>query len=54
MTTIVMKSAGRENGNMAGATLNVNRQIGALVGIAIMGIILNESSNWYKGASNSF
>ncbi|KYZ67873.1 MFS transporter [Bacillus sp. GZT] len=54
MTTIVMKSAGRENGNMAGVTLNVNRQIGALVGIAIMGIILNESSNWYKGASYSF
>ncbi|HDX9702629.1 MULTISPECIES: MFS transporter [Bacillus] len=54
MTTIVMKSAGRENGNMAGATLNVNRQIGALVGIAIMGIILNESSNWYRGASYSF
>ncbi|MGE7882118.1 MFS transporter [Bacillus sp. NPDC094077] len=54
MTTIVMKSAGRENGNMAGATLNVNRQIGALVGVAIMGIILNESSNWYSGASYSF
>ncbi|PER57706.1 MFS transporter [Bacillus thuringiensis] len=54
MTTIVMKSVGRENGNMAGATLNVNRQIGALVGIAIMGIILNESSNWYRGASYSF
>lgn len=54
MTTIVMESAGRENGSMAGATLNVNRQIGALVGIAIMGIILNESSNWYRGASYSF
>ncbi|MFU2031037.1 MFS transporter [Bacillus wiedmannii] len=54
LTTIVMKSAGRENGNMAGAILNVNRQIGALVGIAIMGIILNESSNWYRGASYSF
>lgn len=54
MTTIVMKSAGRENGNMAGVTLNVNRQIGALVGIAIMGIILNESSSWYSGASYSF
>lgn len=54
MTTIVMKSAGRENGNMAGATLNVNRQIGALVGIAIMGILLNESSSWYSGASYSF
>ncbi|MGW5843741.1 MFS transporter [Bacillus mobilis] len=54
MTTIVMKSAGRENGNMAGAILNVNRQIGALVGIAIMGINLNESSSWYSGASYSF
>lgn len=54
MTAIVMKSAGRENGNIAGATLNVNRQVGALVGVAFMGIILNESSDWYSGASNSF
>ncbi|MBO1581357.1 MFS transporter [Bacillus sp. XF8] len=54
MTTAVMQTAGREHGNIAGATLNVNRQLGALVGIAIMGIILHESSSWYAGVKNSF
>lgn len=54
MTTTVMQTAGREHGNIAGATLNVNRQVGALVGVAIMGIILHESSSWYVGAKYSF
>ncbi|WP_459503324.1 MFS transporter [Bacillus sp. C1] len=54
MTTTVMQAAGRENGNIAGATLNVNRQVGALVGVAIMGGILSEASSWYNGAIYSF
>ncbi|MEH7460332.1 MFS transporter [Bacillus pseudomycoides] len=54
MTTIVMQSAGREHGNIAGATLNVNRQVGALVGVAIMSIILHSSGGWYEWAKYSF
>ncbi|KEK24586.1 MFS transporter [Bacillus gaemokensis] len=54
MTAIVIQTAGREHGNIAGATLNVNRQIGALVGVAFMGIILHESVTWYAGAKYSF
>ncbi|KFN04584.1 major Facilitator Superfamily protein [Bacillus clarus] len=54
MTTIVMQAAGHEHGNIAGATLNVNRQVGALVGVAIMGSTLTQSSSWYIGTSHGF
>lgn len=54
MTATVMQVAGRANANIAGATLNANRQIGALVGIAVMGVVLKESADWYSGASNTF
>lgn len=37
MTATVMQAAGKEHANIAGATLNANRQVGALVGVAIMG-----------------
>ncbi|WP_379969200.1 MFS transporter [Ectobacillus sp. sgz5001026] len=53
MTAAVMQDAG-SNANIAGATLNANRQIGALVGIAVMGAVLDESQNWSNGASNTF
>lgn len=54
MTTTVMAVAGKENSNIAGATLNANRQIGALVGVAIMGLIISLSNDWYLSAANSF
>lgn len=46
MTTAVMQVAGRKHANSAAATLNANRQIGALVGVAIMGAILHTFADW--------
>ncbi len=46
MTTAVMQVAGRSHANSAAATLNANRQIGALVGVAIMGAILHTFPDW--------
>ncbi|TCW47581.1 DHA2 family methylenomycin A resistance protein-like MFS transporter [Bacillus thuringiensis] len=54
MTATVMQAAGKEHANIAGATLNANRQVGALVGVAIMGIVLHEAHSWYTGASIAF
>lgn len=47
MTSIIMESSGKTNANIAGATLNASRQIGALVGVAIMGLVINVKTNWY-------
>jgi DHA2 family methylenomycin A resistance protein-like MFS transporter len=46
MTTTVMKIAGRAHANSAAAALNANRQIGALVGVAVIGSILHEIPSW--------
>ena len=46
MTTTVMQVAGRAHANSAGAALNANRQIGALVGVALMGTILHTLPAW--------
>ncbi|MDB5775991.1 MAG: major facilitator transporter [Herbaspirillum sp.] len=46
MTTAVMQVAGRKHANSAAATLNANRQIGALVGVAVMGVILHSVTEW--------
>nr|WP_228124794.1 MFS transporter [Glaciimonas soli] len=46
MTTAVMQVAGRSHANSAAATLNANRQIGALVGVAIIGAILHTFPEW--------
>ncbi|ALC54726.1 MFS transporter [Bacillus cereus] len=54
MTATVMQAAGPSHANMAGATLNANRQIGALVGVAVMGVIIHLSGGWYSSASNTF
>ncbi|WP_142759896.1 MFS transporter [Bacillus sp. dmp10] len=54
MTAIVMQAAGPSHANMAGATLNANRQIGALVGVAVMGVVIYLSEGWYNSASNTF
>lgn len=47
MTTTVMQIAGSTHANIASATLNANRQLGALFGIAILSSILQHSSDWY-------
>jgi len=46
MTTTVMQVAGRAHANSAAAALNANRQIGALVGVAMMGTILHTLPDW--------
>jgi DHA2 family methylenomycin A resistance protein-like MFS transporter len=46
MTTAAMQVAGRKHANSAAAALNANRQIGALVGVAIMGGILHMFTDW--------
>lgn len=54
MTATVMQAAGPSHANIAGATLNANRQIGALVGVAVMGVIIHLSRGWYNSSSNTF
>jgi DHA2 family methylenomycin A resistance protein-like MFS transporter len=46
MTAVVMQLAGQSHANIAAASLNANRQIGVLVGVAIMGTILHGYSDW--------
>jgi len=46
MTATVMLVAGKAHANSAAAALNANRQIGALVGVALMGAILHSFSSW--------
>ncbi|MER0244206.1 DHA2 family efflux MFS transporter permease subunit [Streptomyces sp. HSW2009] len=54
MTGALMGAAGREHAHIASATLNANRQIGTLVGIAVMGAVLAGAGGWYGGATASF
>jgi DHA2 family methylenomycin A resistance protein-like MFS transporter len=46
MTALVMQIAGQSHANIAAACLNANRQIGVLVGVAIMGTILHAYTDW--------
>ncbi len=46
MTATVMRVAGKQHANSAAAALNANRQIGALVGVALMGSILHMVQDW--------
>jgi DHA2 family methylenomycin A resistance protein-like MFS transporter len=46
MTATVMQVAGRVHANSAAAALNANRQIGALVGVAMMGSVLHMAPDW--------
>lgn len=47
MTATVMLVAGRAHANAAAAALNANRQVGALVGVAVMGAILHMAADWH-------
>lgn len=49
MTAATVKAAGDEHANHAGAVLNTNRQLGILVGVAVIGLILQSTSDWYEG-----
>lgn len=46
MTATVMLVAGKAHANSAAAALNANRQIGALVGVAMMGTVLHMTVDW--------
>lgn len=46
MTAVVMQVAGQSYANIAAACLNANRQIGVLVGVAVMGSILHLFADW--------
>jgi MFS transporter, DHA2 family, methylenomycin A resistance protein len=54
MTAALVDVAGPENANVAGSVLNANRQIGSLVGIAVMGVVLHAIPDWDRGAAMSF
>ncbi|MGW0939746.1 MFS transporter [Streptomyces sp. NPDC002666] len=54
MTAALVDAAGPEHANVAGSVLNANRQIGSLVGIAVMGIVLNSITDWNHGAALCF
>ena len=49
MTAATVAAADDRHANYAGAILNTNRQGGVLIGIAVTGLILQASSNWYAG-----
>lgn len=46
MTATVMRVAGKQHANSAAAALNANRQVGALVGVALTGSILHMTADW--------
>ncbi|MYM81490.1 MFS transporter [Duganella sp. FT50W] len=46
MTATVMLVAGRAQANSAAAALNANRQVGALVGVAMMGTVMYMTPDW--------
>ncbi|MGW1374613.1 MFS transporter [Streptomyces sp. NPDC002446] len=54
MTGVLMAAAGREHADIGSATLNANRQIGSLVGIAGMGAVLTGAGGGYLGATYAF
>lgn len=54
MTAALVDAAGPEHANVAGAVLNANRQIGTLVGVAVMGVVLGTISDWNRGPAVSF
>ncbi|MFI9719453.1 DHA2 family efflux MFS transporter permease subunit [Streptomyces sp. NPDC052396] len=54
MTGALMEAAGPAHAGIAGASLNANRQIGSLVGIAVMSAVLSGTSGWYPGIAMVF
>jgi len=54
MTTVMMQMAGTRHANSAAATLNANRQIGALVGVAVIGTVLHSVAAWNQRLILSF
>lgn len=49
MTAATVAAADDRHANYAGAILNTNRQVGVLIGVAVTGLVLQATSNWYAG-----
>ncbi|WP_131738081.1 MFS transporter [Actinomadura roseirufa] len=54
MTAALVDSAGPRHGDVAGSVLNANRQIGTLVGIAVVGAVLGGIHDWTIGVRVAF
>ncbi|HEU0231013.1 MAG TPA: MFS transporter [Burkholderiaceae bacterium] len=54
MTVTVMEVAGQDHANIAAAALNANRQIGALIGVALIGTILHSAPAWPRSLPVTF
>lgn len=54
MTVTVMEAAGQAHANIAAAALNANRQIGALVGVALIGTMLHRVPAWPQALPLTF
>ena len=54
MTTLTMQSAGSEYSNIASTMLNIARQTGSLVGVAVLGIAFYLFSDKLQTSSLSF
>jgi DHA2 family methylenomycin A resistance protein-like MFS transporter len=54
MTATMMASIRTEDGGIAGAMMNVNRQIGSLVGVGLFSGMLATSNDWYTTARSAF
>lgn len=49
MTAATVAAADDRHAGFAGAVLNTNRQMGVLIGIAVVGLIIQANTNWYGG-----
>ncbi|WP_460903749.1 MFS transporter [Paraburkholderia jirisanensis] len=54
MTAAVMHEAGQRNANIGAAVLNANRQIGALAGVAGLGIVQHLTGDWAQSLRIGF
>ncbi|KUN95663.1 MFS transporter [Streptomyces caeruleatus] len=54
MTAALVDAAGPAHANIAGSVLNANRQIGSLVGIAVIGVVLHATPDWGASVSICF
>jgi DHA2 family methylenomycin A resistance protein-like MFS transporter len=49
MTTATVAAADDRHASFAGAVLNTNRHMGVLIGIAVVGLIIQANTSWYGG-----
>ncbi|MEU9837703.1 MFS transporter [Actinomadura sp. NPDC048032] len=54
MTAVMVDAAGPGNGGVAGSVLNTGRQIGTLIGVAVIGAVLGASTDWTASAAIAF